>query len=212
MISGLLRLSLGLSAPTLTARLEKRSSAPSKHRPAKITKYLVPIQHSCLLCVQKKSRQKARSENLVNYSLTRFSTASAVEKKITDGRAWKNRWFWICLATHSFSRRGEKETKKGNSPDVQRLPIFARAASRICFSRAVRLWIPWAEILSRMGSTSRLINSSGGISSASSGLPRSQGAAPGRTLTSWRGRRRGPKRLRTRRADGHWVIPRSKGK
>src|SRR5258708_4727675 len=44
--------------------------------------------------------------------------------------------------------------------------IFARAASRIWRSRGVRLWMPWAEILSRMGSTSRLMNSSGGNSSS----------------------------------------------
>src|SRR5213079_3388700 len=48
----------------------------------------------------------------------------------------------------------------------QRFDIFARAASRILRSRSVRLWMPWAEILSSIGSTSRLMNSAGGISSA----------------------------------------------
>src|SRR5207249_7376389 len=49
----------------------------------------------------------------------------------------------------------------------QRFDIFARAASRILRSRSVRLWIPCAEILSSIGSTSRLMNSAGGRSSAS---------------------------------------------
>src|SRR2546430_9083823 len=50
---------------------------------------------------------------------------------------------------------------------TQRFDIFARAASRILRSRSVRLWIPCADILSSIGSTSRLMNSAGGRSSTS---------------------------------------------
>ena len=49
---------------------------------------------------------------------------------------------------------------------AHRLTIFSRAVSRMRRSRSVRLWMPWAEILSRMGSTALLRNSSGGKSSS----------------------------------------------
>src|SRR5437667_11483755 len=69
-------------------------------------------------------------------------------------------------ADYERSQHYESQTRKvKGSLQTQRFAIFSRAASRMRRSRSVRLWMPWAEICSRMGSTSLLRNSSGGRSS-----------------------------------------------
>src|SRR5207237_4545928 len=65
----------------------------------------------------------------------------------------------------------------------QRFDIFARAASRILRSRSVRLWMPCAEILSRIGSTSLLIKSGPAVISDETFSPLLRNDRPGaRTL------------------------------
>ena len=65
----------------------------------------------------------------------------------------------------------------------QRFDIFARAASRILRSRSVRLWMPCAEILSRIGSTSLLIKSGPAVTSDETFCPLLRNDRPGaRTL------------------------------
>src|SRR5947208_11655391 len=65
----------------------------------------------------------------------------------------------------------------------QRFDIFARAASRILRSRSVRLWMPCAEILSRIGSTSLLIKSGPAVTSDEIFCPLLRNELPGaRTL------------------------------
>src|SRR5437016_5807347 len=65
----------------------------------------------------------------------------------------------------------------------QRFDIFARAASRILRSRSVRLWMPCAEILSRIGSTSLLIKSGPAVTSDETFCPLLRNELPGaRTL------------------------------
>ncbi len=84
---------------------------------------------------------------------------------------------------------------------AQRLAILLRAASRICRSRSVRLWMPWAEIFSRMGSTSRLMNSAGGSSSGFRRVPRQArfGARFGRFAPRRPPPREGPPEFKRRR-------------
>src|SRR5437867_3926476 len=61
----------------------------------------------------------------------------------------------------------------------QRFDIFARAASRILRSRSVRLWMPCAEILSRIGSTSLLIKSGPAVTSDEIFCPLLRNELPG---------------------------------